>query len=1021
MADLDKQLPAVIDKQLPAVINQTTTAVAKLEPRLEAVYQQLVGIVGVSANFTKMTNNFVNMSNNFTKVNNVMKTTSVQSSKVVSKINNISVTMNSAAKAAKSYGNIFKSLASGFSYVAEAGKKVWSAVESTSDYMKVCNSYKDTFGDIASAWSGDYEKYGYENAETYADSFTNRMNDTFAKLAGVKFDDENMQIAANDVKNLGLSLEDVTKCATELANVTNSVGFSGEDTMASASAFTKLAGDLSSVYGVDYSTMSQNMVKAIAGQGDALGDYKIDLSETKLQTYAGELGIEKSFSDMSQAEQMQLRMIAILKQSKDAWGNLAIAMEQPSVQISMLKDNFTELIQTLGQLFMPIVQKILPYINGITMAIKTLLGNIAVILGIKMKSQAQAPTDMSQSYDAVSESIDEVADSAKKAKTHLLGIDELNVVEQEESTSVSSSTKSSGANLSGNLSGILGEYESMWTEVYNSMENKAQEFAATLGVMFAPVEKLFADIKVGDWFKVGEDVSNIVSGIFNFFATGIASVDWNGIGESIGAFFAGIEWTDIFTSVVKAIWEGLKSAFELYMGVFETAPIETALFTAIAGLNITGLGGVISNKIFDMIKPEIGDKATTSLLSFIPSAEILLATAALAGLAVGLGVVFSKNEEVRESFSNAIGALQEGLQPAMELFTNTIIPGLSSAWNGLMEILSPFFTFMEDVFVSLWLDFINPALTMIGTDILPAITSVLETLWNSVLAPFGEFLGTVFAPIIQIISDRLSIIWEHVVVPLGDALINILSTAFVSVCDVLNYFSEKIGGVIEWLQSLWNDAFLPVINSLWEKWMPVWEICGKTIGGVIDGLGDAFCGLIEFLTGVFTNDWDRAWKGVSDIFLGIFNGIISIVEGVVNIIIYGLNTFLASFEGMATSLGEIIGIDIEIPQITLVELPRFEMGGFPEDGLFMANHNELVGQFSNGKTVVANNEQIVSGIKFGVKEAVSDVLAPYLADIAQNTRETANKDFATYIGDKEIARASERGRRAMGLQLITEF
>ena len=70
---------------------------------------------------------------------------------------------------------------------------------------------------------------------------------------------------------------------------------------------------------------------------------------------------------------------------------------------------------------------------------------------------------------------------------------------------------------------------------------------------------------------------------------------------------------------------------------------------------------------------------------------------------------------------------------------------------------------------------------------------------------------------------------------------------------------------------------------------------------------------------------------------------------------------------------------------------------------------------------VANNEQIVSGIKYGVREAVSEVLAPYLADIAQNTRETANKDFSTYIGDKEIARATERGRRAMGLQLITEF
>lgn len=110
-----------------------------------------------------------------------------------------------------------------------------------------------------------------------------------------------------------------------------------------------------------------------------------------------------------------------------------------------------------------------------------------------------------------------------------------------------------------------------------------------------------------------------------------------------------------------------------------------------------------------------------------------------------------------------------------------------------------------------------------------------------------------------------------------------------------------------------------------------------------------------------------------------------------------------------------------VPTVSLPRVPAFEMGGFPEDGLFMANYGELVGKFSNGKTAVANNEQIVSGIKFGVQEAVSEVLAPYLADIAQNTRETANKDFNTYIGDKEIARASERGRRAMGLQLITEY
>ena len=88
--------------------------------------------------------------------------------------------------------------------------------------------------------------------------------------------------------------------------------------------------------------------------------------------------------------------------------------------------------------------------------------------------------------------------------------------------------------------------------------------------------------------------------------------------------------------------------------------------------------------------------------------------------------------------------------------------------------------------------------------------------------------------------------------------------------------------------------------------------------------------------------------------------------------------------------------------------------------MFFANHGELVGKFTNGRTAVANNTQIVEGIKYGVQEAVSQTLAPYLEAIAQNTRETANKDLSVNIGDREIARANRRGQKSLGYQLITE-
>ena len=64
---------------------------------------------------------------------------------------------------------------------------------------------------------------------------------------------------------------------------------------------------------------------------------------------------------------------------------------------------------------------------------------------------------------------------------------------------------------------------------------------------------------------------------------------------------------------------------------------------------------------------------------------------------------------------------------------------------------------------------------------------------------------------------------------------------------------------------------------------------------------------------------------------------------------------------------EVTGVDVSIPQ--------YATGGFPEDGVFQANHGELVGQFANGKTAVANNEQIVEGIRQGVYDAVKAAMA----------------------------------------------
>ena len=83
-----------------------------------------------------------------------------------------------------------------------------------------------------------------------------------------------------------------------------------------------------------------------------------------------------------------------------------------------------------------------------------------------------------------------------------------------------------------------------------------------------------------------------------------------------------------------------------------------------------------------------------------------------------------------------------------------------------------------------------------------------------------------------------------------------------------------------------------------------------------------------------------------------------------------------AIKGVWNSIAEGLNGSYEIGSTTFhINFPTFASGGFPEDGLFFANHNELVGEFNNGKTAVANNEQILRGIENGVYNAVTSAMS----------------------------------------------
>lgn len=935
-------------------------------------------------------------------------------------LNTYTVSARRATKSTFSLAAAFGRFYATYFLVIRGIKSLWKSIEGTTDYIEAFNYYTVAFNKVGKEWGKDFEKFGYDNAEDYAQSFGSRVNELLGKMSGLKVDVDGGLISESEMKNLGLNLQEITQYASQLASITNSLGQTGEVTTAISKSMTMLAGDISSLFNVDFSTVATNLQSGLIGQSRALYKYGIDITNATLQTYAYKYGIEKAVPEMSQAEKQQLRLLAILDQSKVSWGDLANTINSPSNMIRQFTNNVKEAGMVLGQLFIPVLQKVLPVINGVVIAIKRLLVSVANLLGIKIdfSSFGQGVSGYNEELEDTADALDKVGASAKNAKSGVREFDKLKVISTPKSSGSGSGAGGAGIDLTKEIMDATAEYEKVWQEAFDKMQNTAMGWADKVSKVFKPVKDIIEDLSYAfkfdsdAWFKVaGMDTSKLVTGIFDWFTRAIDSVDWEKIGRHIGSFLDGMDWTAIFTSAGNFIETAIDAAIDLWKGSFDAAPIETTILTAIGLLKFTGLGDILWKAIKDSIVLSMGGKAgagigetilgsllgtgaatgaegaaaagATGLFGGI-SAGAVAATAAITAVVAGLALVYATNEDVRKSFKESISAIADNLTPAMEFLTTTVIPDLQNAWTGLVDVLTPIGEFLKTAFTSIWQDMLNPALKYVGEEVLPKLQSAFENLWNGVLVPFGTFLGNILNPAIQIVSDILTMLWQNVVVPLAQALGSVLGAAFDAIVDTMNFVVEQVKPVIEVFNFLWDNVLSPIVTHLWEDLKPAFETVFNAIGNIIKNLGTKLKGLINFVSGVFTGNWRKAWDGIKDIFKGTFNNLVSIAEGCVNLIIDGINAFIDGF-GLISGISEAIGISFKPVQIPKISIPRFDTGGYVPSRytMFMAGENgvpEIAGTVG-GKTAVAGGVEIT-----GIKDAINSTAQQEIALLKQNNQ-----------------------------------
>lgn len=581
-----RDLVSSVSKLGGVAIERAVVNIPQLEQSLGHLITSFSQLPNVNQSVIDFTNSLANLASQGQKVGSA-------GTSVANSLERYSASAQRATRHSHSLASTIGTLYAKFWLFMRGATALKNSFVSAAEYLEAFNYFDVTARKIG---KDTFRRAGVGTAEEYADAFTTTLREKLKKMSGLELDLEDRLIKTTNAKSLGLNITELTQYQAAIASLTNSMGVTQGVAEASAKALSMLAGDMASLRNMEFDEVASKLQSGLTGMARSLYAFGIDITNATLEEYAYANGIEKAVSEMSQSEKAQLRLLAILDQSKVAWGDLANTINSPSNQLRMLKTNLKETGTVFGQLFIPIMSSALPVINGLAMAIKQLMVEIAELLGVKLDLESFGEFGGEITEDI--EGMEELNKAVEKTKKGIREFDELKVISTGKG---SASGVGDQIDLTQEIINATAEYEKVWDEAYERMTSKASEIAGYISQAFAPLKKIIEDFHIGDFFTAGEDVSALVISIFDFFTDAIKEVDWEALGVKVGEFFTGIDWVGVFKSIGGLIWSAIQGAIDGWTGAFSVAPFETAILTAFGLLKFGGLGGILKEKLASRI------------------------------------------------------------------------------------------------------------------------------------------------------------------------------------------------------------------------------------------------------------------------------------------------------------------------------------------------------------------------------------------------------------------------------------
>ena len=700
----------------------------------------------------------------------------------------------------------------------------------------------------------------------------------------------------------GLNLTNLKNSSGTYVLLARSMGMNSEQASTLSMNMTRLALDLSSLMNVPIEQAMGDLRSGLLGQSETVYKYGIDVTEASIAQEALNIGINKSVREMSQGEKMYLRQIVILKHTSLAHGDFARTIEQPANQIKILKMRFQTLSETIGKLFVPVLQWVLPYLNALAIVVNRVAMAIGRFFGIDMsKKTVDSTKKLAEGFNNIKPNVNKASKEIDKVKNQIADLEKKSAKPLKKVSSkmkkVGKDAKKAGEEIKKAGKHLLGIDE---INTLGKDEDKSKLDDPT-----KDLDKSLGDLKIPELDKANPKLDALkakLADLMGGFDDGL-----NGIfgGLPLDAFENGLE--DIKTKadeIAESMLNWIKHAKDMIVNHLpQILSLVGAIAVALLLWKISGFIGSLGG-----LKGMLGGLAK----SFLPFVGFALVVFGLYLAFQGLYEIITQAKPPLDSFIKLFVGL------SLAIYGVGLMFGVALGWlplliAGIVVVLLAIWKYKDEIIAflqGLW-EWIKQAFAIFVEAMITWFANLGLLIWN-ILTGIIEIIIAIVTGLVHgieavfnFLKAVVSFIWNEIIMTIVDAVVGFVLfvvdaiVGFVkSVVDKFNELRDKANVIWLLIVSTIKNFILSLVNNAIEKF---------------NMLKEFFSNLMKAIKDVFKAGWDAVKKFFTETIPKIVKSVVDWFGELAGKIKKKLDNAIAKVKEWVTGMWNFI--KIEIPKL----------------------------------------------------------------------------------------------------------